>query len=104
MKSIACPQCGSGSSRAFFSYRYTCAKCGAQLQSNLGTVSFLEWLIGGPIFFFFAVMLQKLPWLTGWPYGALAAVLLLPACVVHALVLKRFLVVQKVAIDESAPG
>lgn len=104
MKLIACPQCGNGSVRAFFSYRYTCAKCGTQLQSNLGTVSFFEWLIGGPIFFFFAVMLQKLPWFTGWPYGALAAVLLLPACVVHALALKRFLVVQKIAINESAAG
>jgi len=66
------------------------------LQSNLRFVGLLEWLIGGPIFFLVAAMLQRLPWFLGWSYGALAAVLLLPACIIHVVAVRRFLALRSV--------
>lgn len=97
MISIACPVCGHRSVRGLFSHRFQCKECHAHLQSNLQTVGFLEWLIGGPIFFLVAAMLQRLPpWFTGWSYGGLATVLFFPACIVHVIVINRFLMLRSI--------
>ena len=87
----ACPNCQHSSVRALFLPRYVCPKCGYQIHSNLRSVSLVEWLVGGPFMFLFAAMLERLPWFNGWSYGAIMAVLFIPACCVHYAVLRQFL-------------
>jgi hypothetical protein len=41
--------------------------------------------------FLIAAMLERLPWFNGWSFGAIAAVLFIPACGVHYAVLRQFL-------------
>ena len=101
-RSIACPRCGHRSFGGFVSHRFACTACGAHLRSNLRLVGFVEWLIGAPIFFLVAAMLQRLPWFLGWPYGGLAVVLFLPACIVHVLVLRKFLEIRQVDSEEDS--
>lgn len=96
----ACPNCQAQSVRAFFSPVYECHKCGKSIRSNLRSVSLVESLLGGPLLFLSAAALERLPWFNGWSYGALAAVLFVPACAVHFLVLRSFLVLR---IDSASP-
>ena len=97
----ACPNCQYQSVRAFFSPSYECPKCGKSIRSNLRSVSLVEWLLGGPLLFLLAAALERLPWFNGWSYGALAAVLFVPVCAVHFLVLRSFLILR---VNSASPG
>lgn len=88
---IACPKCQHRSVRSLIRPRYSCPRCGHAIHSNLRTLSFIEWLAGGPLMLLTAAALERLPWFSGWSFGAIAAVLFIPACVVHYVVLRIFL-------------
>ena len=87
----ACPNCQHSSLRALIHPRYVCPQCGVPIHSNLRSVSLVEWLVGGPFLYLVAAMLERLPWFNGWSFGAITAVLFIPACGVHYAVLRQFL-------------
>jgi hypothetical protein len=93
-ESPSCPNCKNYSLRAYCVPAYECRNCGKSIRSNLRKVSFIEWLVGGPLLFLAAAGLEKSPMFNGWSFGAIAFLFFLPICVIHYLVLRKFLKLQ----------
>jgi len=95
MNRPVCPQCGAAPLAAFFKPRFNCPSCGASLSSNLRAVSLVEWLVGaGPVMLIAAALL-KAEAFKGWSFAQVLLLLLVPACVVHWMVLRRYLRLAK---------
>jgi uncharacterized protein (DUF983 family) len=91
MSGPTCPHCGAAPVAAFFKPRFTCSACGTRLSSNLRMVSLVEWLVGiGPLMLIAAALL-KTDALREWSFAQALLLLLVPACVVHWAVLRRYL-------------
>ena len=71
--------------------RFTCPACEARLSSNLRVVSFVEWLVGiGPVLLF-AAAFAKTEAFVEWSFPQVLLLLFVPACVIHWVVLCRYL-------------
>ena len=91
MSRPTCPHCVAAPLAAFFKPRFNCPACGTPLSSNLRTVSLVEWLVGiGPVLLIAAALL-KTDALGGWSFAQVLLLLFVPACVVHWVVLSRYL-------------
>lgn len=65
------------------------------MSSNLRSVSLVEWLVGtGPVMLIAAALL-KAEAFRGWSFAQVLLLLLVPACVVHWMVLRRYLRLAK---------
>lgn len=94
MNRPTCPRCGAKPGAAFFKPRFQCPSCGAHLSSGLRTVSVIEWALGiGPVMLT-AAALKTAEWFAGWSFAQVLLLLLVPAAVVHWLVLCRYLTLQ----------
>lgn len=87
MDQPVCPKCGHRSMTSFFRPHFACSHCGVELESNLRQVSFVEWVIGGPIFVLIVYVMNGLAFFKGWSYAALMSLLFIPACILHAVVI-----------------
>jgi len=91
MSRPTCPHCGAAPLAAFFKPRFICPACGIPLSSNLRIVGLVEWLVGiGPVLLIAAALL-KTDALQGWSFAQVLLLLFVPACVVHWVVLRRYL-------------
>ena len=90
MERPLCPKCGVKPIIAFFQPTFTCPQCGSSLHSNLCWVAFLEWVIGGVIFFVIGWLLHQHPQLASWSYVQMVLLMFIPACIVHAVVIAKF--------------
>jgi len=61
------------------------------LSSNLRAVSLIEWLMGMGAVILIAAALLKTEMFEGWSYAQVLLPILIPACVVHWVVLCRYL-------------
>lgn len=65
------------------------------MSSNLRSVSLVEWLVGtGPVMLIAAALL-KAEAFRGWSFAQVLLLLLVPVCVVHWMVLRRYLRLAK---------
>lgn len=91
MTTPACPQCYAKPVAAYFKPHFDCPSCGARLSSNLRAVSLVEWAVGVvPVLLIAAALLQAEAF-TSWSFAQVLLLLFLPACVVHWVVLRRYL-------------
>ena len=94
MKAPKCPTCGHLPLAAFFRPSFKCSQCGANLSSNLRLVSLIEWLIGSGIFVLIVFALHERDTFRSRSYVELMSLLFLPACLIHAAVLVKFVRLQ----------
>lgn len=86
-----CPHCGATPFAAFFKPRFNCTACHTHLSSNLRLVSLVECLVGiGPVLLMAAALLKS-DALKGWTFAQVLLILFIPACIVHLVVLCRYL-------------
>jgi hypothetical protein len=91
MNQPTCPRCGATPRAAFVQPRFTRSTCRSRLSSNLRVVSLVECLVGiGPLVLVAAALL-KIDALRQWSFTPVLLLLLVPACVVHCVVLGRYL-------------
>lgn len=87
----SCPKCGAKPIAAFLKPAFACPRCGTRLISNLRWVSFLEWIIGGVPFFLIAWFIHLF---TRWSYVEIVSLLFLPVCIVHVVVIAKFVLLE----------
>lgn len=91
MAGPTCPNCGAKPLAAYFKPHFDCPSCNARLSSNLRAVSLVEWAVGVlPVFLIAAALLQTEKF-ASWSFAQVLLLLFLPACVVHWMVLCRYL-------------
>jgi hypothetical protein len=65
------------------------------LLSNLQLISLVEWMIGGGVFALIVFGMHEFEPFRRWSYAELMALMFLPACVVHAAVIAKFVRLQR---------
>jgi uncharacterized protein (DUF983 family) len=91
MAGTSCPRCGTRPLAAFFKPHFICSKCGTRLSSNLRAVSLTEWLVGAIPLMLIAAALLKTDVFMAWSFAQILLLLLVPACIVHWVVIRRYL-------------
>ena len=101
MQRPQCPFCGNKPLAAFLRPSFRCPQCDASLSSNLRVVSLFEWVIGGGIFVVIVFALHGLDVFRGWSYAELMSLLFLPACLIHAVVIVKFVQLRLKTTENS---
>jgi uncharacterized protein (DUF983 family) len=93
-RKFVCPSCGRRYFSLFLRSATICPSCGSRVASDLKAIGVLEMAIGGPILWLLAAALRTL---VDDGSGMLAySLLLVPAVIVHVLVLDRFATATRV--------
>lgn len=95
MDAPRCPECGSKANKGYFCAGFECETCGACLASNLRAVAFVEVVLGWPFVILVVVALGRWPAFQNWSYLELVLLMFFPACIVHFLVIQRFVRLRK---------
>jgi hypothetical protein len=86
------PKCSTRPLAAFVKPHFKCPQCGSHLSSNLRVVSLVEWLVGVIPLMLVAAALLKTNIFTAWSYAQLMLLPLVPLCVIHWVVICRYLI------------
>lgn len=85
---LTCPNCGHKYMALYFRTRSTCPNCRATVKTELRMIGILETVIGAPLMWMAATLLRTY---LNDSTGVLSyALLLIPACVIHLFVVRRF--------------
>jgi uncharacterized protein (DUF983 family) len=91
---LTCPNCGHKYPALFIRARSVCPDCHSEAHTDLRTVGIVETVIGLPLLWLLAVLLRTV---LHDETGVLSyALLIIPALVIHLLIVQRFVKAQVV--------